>query len=310
MPLDPLFAERLHFLSEPGAGWDSPGMAEFHRDTAEYVSPELTIEDREIPGPQGPIPVRIYTPKVIDAGRALIWFHGGAFQFGDINMNEAHIVSQEMAANTGSVVINVDYRLVTADRKLPCCQIDGFAALEWVSANAASLGIDANHVFVGGASAGACLSGGVALLARDAGIPLAGVLPIYPIAHNVVPPFHAELQSKLDQLPGALIFSHEQTVFLNEFAVGNQLELAQSKYAFPGDAPDMTGLPPFLIVNCEYDSLRASGEVYAQSLRDAGVNVAEFTQLGAVHGHLNKIPAECVSMRETLALMEDFIRSH
>ena len=53
MPLDPLFADRLHFLSEPGAGWDSPGMAEFHKDTAEYVSPELTIEDREIPGPQG-----------------------------------------------------------------------------------------------------------------------------------------------------------------------------------------------------------------------------------------------------------------
>jgi acetyl esterase len=310
VPLDPLFANRLHFLSEPGAGWDSPGMAEFHKDTAEYVSPELSIEDREIPGPQGPIPVRIYTPKVIDAGRALVWFHGGAFQFGDINMNEAHIVSQEIAANTGTVVFNVDYRLVTADRKLPCCQIDGFAALEWVSANAARLGIDANHVFVGGASAGACLSGGVALLARDAGIPLAGVLPIYPIAHFVVPEFSHELQSKLDEIPDALIFSHEFTGQLNDFCVGDQKTLADNSYAFPADAKDLSGLPPFLIVNCEYDSLRASGEAYAQSLRVAGVDVTERLQLGAVHGHLNKIPAECVSQRQTIALMEDFLRSH
>lgn len=310
MPLDPLFANRLHLLADPNAGWDSPGMAEFGKDTAEYISPELSIEDRDLPGPQGTIPVRIYTPSVIEHGRGLVWFHGGAFQFGDLNMNEAHIVSQEIAANTGTVVVSVDYRLATAERKLPCCQIDGFAALQWVSSNASSLGINPKHVFTGGASAGACLSGAVALLARDTGVPLAGVLPIYPIAHNVVPEFSAELQSKLDQIPAALIFSHEQTKFLNAFAVGDQLELAQSKYAFPGDALDMSGQPPYLIVNCEYDSLRASGEKYAQSLRDAGVDVSEFTQLGAVHGHLNRIPAECVSMRETLALMEDFIRNH
>ena len=310
MPLDPLFASRLHFLSEPGAGWDSPGMAEFHRDTAEYVSPDLALKDLEIPGPQGPIAVRIYTPPVIDGGRALVWFHGGAFQFGDINMNEAHIVSQEMAAKAHAVVINVDYRLVNQDRKLPCAQIDGFAALDWVVQNADSLGIHADHVFVGGASAGACLAGGVALLARDASIQLAGVLPIYPIAHNVVPEFHQELQSKLAEIPDALIFSHPQTVFLNAFAVGNQLELAQSMYAFPGDAKDMSGLAPHLIVNCEYDSLRASGEVYAESLRHAGVDVTQVTQLGAVHGHLNRIPAECVSAQETLKLMEDFIRGH
>ena len=310
MPLEELFASRLHFLAEPGTTWGTPGFIAFSEDTMVYEAPDLQIQNLEISGEQGPIPIRIYTPRNIDNGKALVWFHGGAFIGGDLDMNEAHVVSQEIAHKAGAVVISVDYRLVTDDRKLPCAQIDGFDAFAWVSQNAASLGIDSNRIFIGGASAGACLSGAVALLARDAALPVAGVLPIYPIAHWVVPPFSEELQSKMDELPDALKFTHDGTVRLNNNAVGNQLEYAQSKYAFPADAKDKSGLPIHMILNCEYDGLRASGEAWANQLRAAGVTVVEHTQLGAIHGHLNRVPAECATQRETLDVMAEFIRTH
>jgi acetyl esterase len=311
MPLDALFASRVGLISAPDTTWGDPAMQAFEADASVYSSPDLNIADSSVEGPQGPIPVRIYTPKTPKlSGKGLVWFHGGGFAIGGLEMHEAHITAQEIAASTNSVVVSVDYRLVTKERKLPCAQIDGFAAAEWVVKNATSLGIEENKVFVGGASAGACLTGAVALLMRDAELPMAGLLPIYPMAHFVFPPPGDELKAKIAEIPAVLAFSDELLVQINAFAVGENLVEARKYYAFPGDVTDLSGLPPTLIVNCEYDTLRASGELFSKQLATAGVAVSEHLQLGAIHGHLNRLPADCVSMRETLALMTEFMKEN
>src|SRR5690625_4981623 len=64
------------------AEWDAPyGPAEQW---------DLRVEDRQAPGPHGPVPVRIYTPTApVDAPRpVLVWCHGGAFMHGDLDMPE------------------------------------------------------------------------------------------------------------------------------------------------------------------------------------------------------------------------------
>lgn len=50
----------------------------------------------------------------------------------------------------------------------------------------------------------------------------------------------------------------------------------------------LSKLPTTIIVNAEADELRASGEQFAQQLRDSGVTVYEHIQGGTIHGFLNR----------------------
>ena len=77
------------------------------------------------------------------------------------------------AAEPAPLVASVDYRM-GPEHKFPAAVDDSFAALEWVHANAESLGADPGRIGVHGDSAGANLAAVVALLARDAGSPSCG----------------------------------------------------------------------------------------------------------------------------------------
>ena len=50
----------------------------------------------------------------------------------------------------------------------------------------------------------------------------------------------------------------------------------------------LAALPPTVVVNADLDDLRASGEQFAEQLRQAGVPVIEHVQPGTVHGYLNR----------------------
>ena len=65
-----------------------------------------------------------------------------------------------------------------------------------------------------------------------------------------------------------------------------QRNLAQVGEAFP--QPDaLQGFPPTVIVTCQRDGLRPSGEAFADDLRQRGVDVDLRMELGTIHGHLN-----------------------
>jgi acetyl esterase/lipase len=312
-PVDPFFAKKFELFEKVPAdagemGWMSLIGAEYQEPLSEYQSPDVIVENRLIPGPQGEIPVRLYWPA--DAADeklpGVVWFHGGAFMFGDLDMNEGDVTGRELAHRANAVIMSVDYRLVTAERKFPASQIDGLAATRWLRDNAAELGVDAGRIVISGASAGACLTGSVALQLRDAG-ELAGIrqLLIYPTLHNDLPQVSAELAAKLAEIPSQLAFSNEFMVWLNG-QLG--IELADpSFHCFPGDTRDLSGLPQTLIINSEYDTLRASGERYFEQLKAADIDANQLLAEGAIHGHLNWYPADCNIMDETLDMMTDFI---
>jgi acetyl esterase/lipase len=66
-------------------------------------------------------------------------------------------------------------------------------------------------------------------------------------------------------------------------------------------------LPQTLIINSEYDTLRASGERYFEQLKAAGIDATQLLAEGAIHGHLNWYPLDCNVMDETLDMMREFI---
>ena len=91
---------------------------------------------------------------------AVILVHGGGWMLGERGMIAP--LAAQFAAQ-GFLAIPVEYRLVK-EAPWPAQCDDVVAAIEWVAANAGSLGIDADRIVVGGASAG----GHLALMATAA----------------------------------------------------------------------------------------------------------------------------------------------
>ena len=145
--------------------------------------------DRQIEGPHGQITARVYQSAASGtAGPGLVWVHGGAFAFGDIDMPEAHWVSEQLAAR-GIAVVSVSYQLAPDfDRwgppplqspgvHFPVASDEIVPAFEWGMTDATELGIDPRLLSIGGASAGANLAAGASLRIRDA----SGSLPGWPL---------------------------------------------------------------------------------------------------------------------------------
>jgi xylan 1,4-beta-xylosidase len=292
----PLYEERLHLLEgvpAPGAA-DTPETLDrrraFEAPFGDPHLPEVDTEELQIPGPNGPVRVRIY--RGIDKGAtpppALVWMHGGAFMYNDLEVPEADHFARHMAHRTGTVVISVDYRLCDEHTHMPVPHDDCYAAYTWVRQNTDHLGIDPSRIAVGGGSAGANLAASVALHAGDTGQKPSQMLLAYPIVHPVLPPPSPELSDALATTPTAMRFLPASTLSINEYVMGRPNSSA-TPYDFPGLAADFSKFPPAYIENSEFDELRASGEAFAASLEAAGVPVETITARGVPHGHLNAV---------------------
>jgi acetyl esterase/lipase len=218
-----------------------------------------------------------------------VWVHGGAFVGGDLEMPEADWTARQVCERAGAVVVSVDYRLCLEGVHHPVPSDDVVAAFRWVRDNAVALGVDAGRISLGGASAGGNLSIGAALRLRDEdGRPPFALLPIYPVAHAVVPPASAALAARMAEVPAVLRFFPPQMRWLNENFLGGPLSTADG-YAFGAHAV-LEGLCPTLVINAEYDDLRSSGEDFVARLALAGVDVRQVTAVGMLHGFLNTRP--------------------
>ena len=251
---------------------------------------DLTVADVEVPGPHGPVPVRVYAPRELShrSGAALVWMHGGGFIGGDIDMPEADAVARGVALRTGACVVSVDYRLCVDGVHHPVPHDDCWAVFRWVATDGLQLGTDPARIAVGGASAGGNLAASLALRARDEGVELALSVLIYPVLHPHLPTPDAELAACLAQTPEALRFPPNLTEQLNENLLGGPVSSA-TPYAFPGLAQDLAGMAPSYIEACEFDELRSSAERFAEQLHTADAAVEYVVAAGVPHGHLNNV---------------------
>lgn len=236
------------------------------------------VTARTIPGPGGPMAVRIYRPK--DALRsALVYFHGGGWVLGSLESADASC--RVLANRSRCVVISIDYRLAP-ETKFPGPVEDAYAAVLWASSadQAGELRIDPTKIAVGGASAGGNLAAAAALVARDRGGPkIALQLLTVPVT---------ELSSRAE--------SHR------EFADGYGLSAADMEWfgrhyvrtAADADDPqasvlraDLHGLPPAFVITAECDPLRDDGEAYADKLRKLGIRASYKRYPGMFHGFMS-----------------------
>lgn len=244
-------------------------------------------------GPHGTLPVRSYLPEN-PTGQGLVWAHGGAFSFGNLDMPETHWVSAELA-DRGIGVVAVGYRLAPMWEgnpfepprpgvHFPVASEEVQFAFEWAVERAHELGVGPGNWSIGGASAGGNLAAGASMRLRDNELSTpASVVLAYPVMHEYPPALR----------PSALAFGpHRTYTNLRESIVANyvgEAENARSPYAFPaGAGHNLERLPPTLVLTSESDELRASGEQYAAELAAAGGTVLHVCEPGTVHGHLNE----------------------
>jgi acetyl esterase len=307
-------ASRFHLLEgipDLRAAMTDPDM---DRRIQEFLSPALSpapdvsTRDLTVDGPHGPIPVRVYEPADADGALpALLWLHGGAFMFGDLDMPEADRTAREVCIRAGAVVVSVDYRLAVDGLHHPVPLDDCVAATRWLRDSAGELGVDTARISVGGASAGGNLAAATVLRLRDEDDwwP-AGLIPVYPVMHPQLPEPNIRLAALLDEIPRALRFTSAGITGINLNYLGGPLDLADG-YSFPALA-DVTGLCPTLVVNAEYDDLRTSGEAFTAQLALAGVVVRQVLAPSMLHGFLN-LSAELEPVDRVLDLIAETVRA-
>lgn len=265
------------------------------------------VSDRLIPGPDRPIPLRVYEPRAARPDErlpVLMWFHGGGFVIGDLDTHDT--ACRRLAKEGDCLVVAVDYRLAP-ESKFPAAVEDCMAALRWVALQGAEIGADVTRIGVGGDSAGGNLAAVCALLARDEGFPkLAHQLLIYPCTAP-----EPETRSHKLFAEGHLLTRRTITWFYAQY-LRNARDTQDFRFG-PLIADDLTGVPPAFVLVAGYDPLRDEGVQYATRLVEAGIDVTFVNMAGMIHGFyimLGAVDAASDAIRQSgVALRKAFART-
>lgn len=232
------------------------------------------VEDLHIPARDGhALPARLYAPTAQAGLPVLLYLHGGGFTIGNIATHD--ILCRELARLAGCMVVSLDYRLAP-EHRFPTAHNDAWDALQWLARQAPSLGADAARLAVGGDSAGGTLAAASAIQARDAGLPLALQLLIYPgCAPHQNTPSHATFSR------GLVLEEPAISWFFGNY-VQSRDEREDWRFA-PLLAPDVEGVAPAWLGLAECDPLVDEGVEYADKLRLAGVPVDLEIYRGVTH---------------------------
>ncbi|MFD5143749.1 alpha/beta hydrolase [Streptomyces sp. NPDC058401] len=307
MPLDPSIAA---LLSQVPAGpgkriitADPAELREAERASNAMVAPGTpiavgSVADDTVPGPAGPVPVRIYRPAAPGPAPTVVFFHGGGWIVGDLDTHDH--VTRRLCRDLGAVVVAVHYRRLP-EHAFPAAFDDCLAVARWTAGHVDRFGGRRDRLALAGDSAGAALAASVALAFRDAGEPLAAQFLAYPATDRAP----GDYPSHTENGEGYLLTLRDLRD-LTRILLGGDASAATDVRASPLHAASHAGLAPAVIATAAYDPLRDEGLAYARALRDAGVDVFVRTYEGLVHGFLNMFAVSAGAEAAVTELIDQF----
>src|SRR5580692_10385227 len=256
-----------------------------------FAAPAPQPVERHIPGPPGAPEVRLWIvdPAPLEKGKPLLLhMHVGGFMMTAPNLMPQ---IQGIATDCHCVVVSVDYRLAPETR-YPGSLEDNYAALKWVHAHAAELGIDRARIALGGESSGGGHAASLAIHARDRNeVPIVFQLLVYP-----------QLDDRTGSTrPAPPALGHFLwTASANRFAWSSLLGVPAGSSRVPADAvparvASVAGLPPAWIGVGSIDLFVEEDMEYARRLVHAGVATELLVVRGAFHGFDRLVPDAEVS---------------
>ncbi len=240
--------------------------------------PVFRVENLDLPGPGGKIPIRLYVPQTEPPAPelmpALVYYHGGDFIAGDLDSHDTLL--RALANRAGCIVVSVAYRLAP-ENPYPAANDDAWATLNWMADHGCAIGVDSSRLAVGGDSAGGLLAALVAQKANESGLRLRLQILLYP---------------NLDATTSSASWT--------ELGTGEYMCLARMlewydaylprgvNRADPKVSPlfqtDLAGIAPAFIVTADHDPLSDEGNEYAAKLKAANVPVDHTCWPGMIHG--------------------------
>ena len=263
-------------------------------------SPRLTHPDVTVlPESIGGVDVLVWSPAAAADSPIVIAMHGGAFIVG--SALGAERIAVPLAANHGVTTVSVEYRLAP-EHPAPAALDDCWSVVQALHDRGSDrqwhhgggrTGDSQARIAVHGSSAGGCLAAGVALMARDAGIPIALQSLNCPALDH---------RSPQDRGPGHSMQGSSPTLTRDAVSAMwthylGALVADPADYVVPMLATDVSGVAPAHLVIAEHDVLRDEALTYSRRLSDAGVAVDVHLMPGTVHGFDGLLPESAVSRR-------------
>jgi acetyl esterase/lipase len=221
------------------------------------------------------IKLRWYVKDAATPGPAVLFFHGGGYIFGHIDLFDRP-VSRYVSAS-GVPFLSVEYRRAP-EHPFPTPLEDAYAALRRLHDHAADLGVDPDRIGLMGDSAGGGIAAALTILARERGGPK--------IARQILlmPMLDDRTRTPDPEIASNVLWSYDDgatawPALLGEKAGGPDVPAT----AAPARLKDATGLPPAYIEVGQIDVFRDEDLAYATKLSRAGVPVEFHLHPGATH---------------------------
>lgn len=252
----------------------------------------LNVEENLVESNSYQIPIRIYTPEIEeDYFPLFVFFHGGGYIPGNLDSHD--ISCRLLSSLSGYKVISVDYRL-SPEHPAPSAFQDCYTATKWVVEHANELGGRTDEIVVGGPSAGGYLATVVALRSIISGdFQLSKQVLYYPVMDLDEKIKGSEYQSRaLYNGKYGLDITMCKSNLIHEIQDG-------TPYNSPifTDKKHLAKMPKTLVFTAEYDPLCDEGELYAEKLQEAGVQVRLVRFDGSIHGFMQSFPGSPDYMR-------------
>ncbi len=252
-----------------------------------------------VDGAEGPRDARLYIPSTrvgADPVPTLMFLHGGGMALGDLDSHDA--ACRHLAEHSGVQVLSVDYRQ-PPEHHFPAAVHDSFAAYQWLVKNADFVNADPERLAVGGDSAGGNLAATTAILAAEAGLPLALQLLLYPITDFVN-------RSRSRELFGGGGFYLSDTGMERlagwYFADPAQRHDPHASVLLRTELP--SGMASAYVVTAGFDPLRDEGEAYADLLAEHGVPVTRTRYPSMMHAFANIVGVGREARRHNVEIAE------